>query len=149
MKAILIILFSCFALLNTCYSQDSKKLEVAPNSLDFPVQPSNSFWKTIYYDADWNPVKKKAEAVYYREPVIKNGDRYEVEYFRAGGKRYMTGSYIPQVVNYQLSLDEGIAIKDGHFVFYDEKGEKKCEGEYVQDKKAGDWACDDRLPLKK
>lgn len=122
----------------TGYAQE-KKIEVRPNSLSKPVPPSNTFWRTIYYNADWKVLPNKKEAVYYREPVIKNGDRYEVEFFRADGTRVKTCSYLPTIVNYQLNIDEGVGIKDGPFVYYDAKGEKQTEGSYIQDKKEGPW----------
>lgn len=134
----LIILFFPLLMCSTAYTQD-KKLEVRPNSLSHPVPPSASFWKTIYYDANWQPVKKKQDAVYYRAPVIKNGDKYDVEFFRMDNSRVRTGSYIPQVVNYQLSIDEGVGIKDGEFIYYYDNGQKESEGNYIQDKKEGEW----------
>lgn len=139
MKQVLFI--ACVFVGVACSAQDtsSRKLTVMPNSMDHPVQPANTFWRVVYYDANWNVLKNKKGAVYYRNPVIKNGDGYELEYFRVDNTRVKTGNYLPKIVNYQLVVDEGVAVKEGHFVYYDDKGEKESEGEYLQDKKAGEW----------
>jgi len=121
-----------------CNAQENK-LEFQPSSLDKPVKAQPSFWQTLYYDAEWKLVKKKKDAVYYRLPVLKNGDRYEVEFFRMDGKRYKTASYYPEIVNYQLTLDDSIAQKDGLFTWYDENGEIELQGWYKNNKKEYEW----------
>lgn len=140
MKPALVLILLLVGAAN-CVAQDtaSRTLVVAPNRMDHPVQPSASFWRTVYYNVDWQPLKNKKEAVYYRTPVIKNGPRYEVEFFRADNTRLKTCSYLPKVVNYQLSLDEGVAVKDGPFIFYDAQGNRESEGSYTDDKKTGEW----------
>lgn len=139
MKQIFLCLCSVVLSFGICQAQDSKKIEIKPNSLSKPTPPSNSFWRNVYYDADWQTLPNKNNAVYYREPVIKNGDRYEVEFFRADKTRVKTCSYLPVTVNYQLSIDEGVGIKDGPFTYYDAKGEKDSEGNYEQNKMEGPW----------
>ena len=123
---------------NICHAQE-RKLEFQPSSVDKPVKAQASFWQTQYYDAEWKLVKKKKDAVYYRLPVLKNGDRYEVEFFRIDGKRYRTASYFPEIVNYQLTLDDGIAKKDGLFTWYDESGEIELQGWYKNNVRDGEW----------
>lgn len=115
------------------------KLEFKPSSLDKPVQPSQSFARTIYYDADWHIVKLKKDAVYYREPVIKDGSRYELDFYRMDRSKVKTAYYLPVIVNYQLVLDDGLAIKDSIYIAYDVNGNKEMEGNYDQNKKVGEW----------
>lgn len=110
-----------------------------PSQLSYPVQPSALFSRTVYYDANWKIVKRKDLATYYRPPVVKNGDRYEVEYYSMNDKRVKSGTYIPRIVNYQLSVEDGVGIKDGPFVFYDANGNKQRAGEYKNDLKQGEW----------
>ncbi len=139
MKPILFFMLLCVAIPAAAQDTASRTLIVAPNSMDHPVQPSASFWRIVYYNADWQPLKNKKDAVYYRTPGIKNGPRYELECFRADNTRLKTCSYLPKVINYQLSLDEGVAVKDGPFIFYDEQGNIESEGYYTDDKKTGEW----------
>lgn len=115
------------------------RLEFRPSSLDKPVQPSQSFARTIYYDADWHIVKLKKDAVYYREPVIKDGDHYELDFFRTDKTKAKTAFYLPVVVNYQLVLDDSLSIKDGIYITYDALGNKEMEGLYDHNKKVGEW----------
>jgi len=120
-----------------CFAQT--KLEFKPSSLDKPIQPSQSFARTIYYDADWHIVKLKKDAVYYREPVIKDGDHYELDFYRMDNTKVKTAFYLPVIVNYQLVLDDSLAIKDSIYITYDVNGNKEIEGNYDHNKKIGEW----------
>jgi hypothetical protein len=138
MKQVLFIV--CITFSSYCSAQDStRRLVVAPNSIEQPVRPSATLYRTLYFDANWNLLKNKKGAAYYRTPVLKDGERYEVEYFRIDNTRLRLVTYLPVIVNYQLSVDDGVAIRDGRFISYDENGEKETEGSYVQNKKQGEW----------
>src|SRR5690606_10765887 len=122
---LIIILFTCFY----AQAQSSRTLVVKPNAdMDHPVPPSASFFKTIYYNAEGQIVKNKKEAAYYRLPVIKDGDRYEAEFMRMDNTRMKLCTYLPVMVNYQLSLEEGVGIKDGPYREYDMQGGLTVEG---------------------
>lgn len=92
---------------------------------------------TIFYNADWQKTKNRDSFTYYRLAKLSlNPDTsYVVRDFYLNGKIQMLG----QVKN--LETDG----RFGHFEYYDKNGVKESEGEYILDKKHGQWKFYDSL----
>lgn len=84
---------------------------------------------TTYFDKDWNQIQNKELSVYYRKAFLDNNKAWSVHDFYASHQLQMIGTYKTKKAD----------IKQGHFVYYYENGQKQSEGEYINDKKEGMW----------
>ncbi len=76
-----------------------------------------------HFDSDWNNcIRQKAS--YYRFKPQKIGDKYYTKDY------YMSG--IPQMTGFYLD-SEAVALKYGHFVYYDSLGRKQEELDLLND----------------
>lgn len=84
---------------------------------------------TIYYDKNWNEITDKNAAVFYRKAYPDVNNTYAVSDFFISNQIQMTGRYK------NVKMKE----KQGHFVYYEENGQKSSEGDYLNDKVEGLW----------
>lgn len=84
---------------------------------------------TIYYDKDWKEIEKAEDAVFYRKAYPDKNHLWVANDYFISHKIQMTGTY----------KDKKMEIKQGHYVYYYENGNKKSEGNYVNDKSEGLW----------
>ena len=83
----------------------------------------------IYYNNDWAEVSDKSEAVYYRKAFPAGNSEWIVNDFYMNDKIQMTGTY----------KSKKFTVRNGHFVYYSENGNKASEGEYINEKLEGLW----------
>lgn len=93
---------------------------------------------TVFYSVDWTKVKAKY-ANHYRPPVVKDSNRYSVEYHRIDNSLMYKGVVKPVMKEYNYSIEPSTAIYDGHFTFYWPNGQTKSDGSYSNDLKVGEW----------
>jgi antitoxin component YwqK of YwqJK toxin-antitoxin module len=84
---------------------------------------------TIYYDNNWVEISNKSDAVYYRKAFQESKNAWTVHDYYMSNKIQMTGSY----------QSKKLTIKNGHFTYYAENGNKTSEGNYLDDKLEGLW----------
>jgi TonB family protein len=84
--------------------------------------------KTIYFNDQWEQCNKE-QSSYYREYYKTESKEYYVQDFYKSGQVKMVGTFKKR--NWKE--------KNGHFTYYHENGQKKSEGEYIDDKLAGKW----------
>jgi len=84
----------------------------------------------IYYDKNWNEITDKNAAVFYRKAFPDGNNTYAVSDYYINNKIQMTGRYK------NVKMKE----KQGHFVYYEENGQKLSEGDYLNDKVEGLWS---------
>ncbi|MFC2137765.1 TonB family protein [Bacteroidota bacterium] len=83
---------------------------------------------TTYYDNNWEKVKEKEEATYYRiSRYNKKTNIFFIEDFFLNGKRQMAGSY--------KSLNP--ENKHGEFMWWYSNGQSSMKGKYVDDEREG------------
>jgi TonB family protein len=82
----------------------------------------------IYLDSQWKEVTKE-KATFYRKVIKKDKKTWVVNDFFLNGQIQMSGTYNSK------TLKE----KQGYFVYYYENGQKEHEGNYVNNKKEGEW----------
>jgi uncharacterized protein len=83
----------------------------------------------VYYDKDWNEIRNKDEAEFYRKAFWDNNHIWTVEDYYKSHRIQMTGSY----------KSKDMKLKQGHYVYYHENGNKSSEGNYVNDKAQDLW----------
>jgi uncharacterized protein len=84
---------------------------------------------TIYYDKDWKEIPGKKGAAFYRKAYMNPNKAWIANDYFINNKIQMSGSY----------KTKGSEIKQGHFVYYHENGQKLSEGNYLNDKSDGIW----------
>ena len=94
---------------------------------------------TIYYDQNG----RKADfdnADYYRVIELKQDKRYKVEEHYLNNKLKMTGYYSFLDANFaNFNNIPSLEVSDGPFIYYDEKGNKKSEGNVEKNNLTGEW----------
>ena len=83
---------------------------------------------TLYYDAQWKPTEK-GNAAYFRPPVVKIGDAYQVKDFYSSGQLQMEAS----------SLFADKDFWQGKVVWYNADGSKFQEGMYTKNRLNGEF----------
>ncbi len=99
---------------------------------------SANFEDTVFYNIDFKKTKAK-NISYYRPPVVKEGNRFKVEYYSAKNLPVFKGSVLPVQIDYNYSIEREVAIKDGQCEYYRDDGSKSSEGEYINNHKTGKW----------
>lgn len=84
---------------------------------------------TSYFDAHWNSVKSKDEAVYYRKSYEQKGSIFVTDYYKSGIVM-LTGSY----------SDKNLEIRDGCFIYYNDEGVKTSVNYFKDGKRTGQWS---------
>ncbi len=97
-----------------------------------------NFEDTVFYNIDFKKTKTKYVS-YYRPPVVKEGNRYKVEYYTAEHLPVFKGSVLAVKIDYNYSIEREVAIKDGHCEYYRDDGSKLSEGVYANNYKTGKW----------
>ncbi len=85
---------------------------------------------TVYYDEEWKVISDKNAASYYRKAYSENNDVWVVRDYYISDTIQMDGLFI-----YKYSTK----VKNGHFTYYYENGQKKSEGIYVKNKQNNKW----------
>jgi uncharacterized protein len=83
---------------------------------------------TFYFDSKWKEISNKDEAEFYRKAFLVN-DIWTVRDYYKSNKIQMTGTF----------KSKKLTIKNGHFVYYYENGQKQSEGDFVNDVEVGKW----------
>ena len=83
---------------------------------------------TLYYDAQWKPTTK-INAAYFRPPVVKVGELYQVKDYYSSGQLQMEAS----------SLYADKDFWEGKVVWYNADGSKFQEGRYSGNRLHGDF----------
>ncbi len=92
------------------------------------IKSYSQITRTIYYDADWNKVKSKKTAIYYRNYYESNDTIFVKDYY-LNGTLQMMGQF----------TDKEMKNHVGYFIYYFENGNKDHEGIYINSKKEGEW----------
>ena len=89
-----------------------------------------TFWgqKKEYLNSEFVVIEEESVSSYTRTSTQKDG-MYDVTITFLGGQLFMTGMYV----------DEKLEIPHGHFVFYNQNGNKEAEGDYHKGMKVGTW----------
>ncbi len=83
---------------------------------------------TMYFDDQWQQCDKEHSS-YYRKYFKTDSNNYFARDYYNSGQLQMTGTY----------KTKEMKVKHGHFVFYYSNGQKKGEGNYIDDKREGKW----------
>lgn len=83
----------------------------------------------LYYDNNWVEILNKNEAAYYRKAFPQSNNAWDVNDFYMNHKIQMTGTY----------KSKKLTVRNGHFIYYFENGNKTSEGDYTNDKLNGPW----------
>ncbi len=84
--------------------------------------------KKEYLNSEFVVIEEESVSSYTRTSTKKDG-MYDVTITFLGGLLFMTGQYV----------DEKLEIPHGHFVFYNQNGNKEAEGDYHKGMKVGTW----------
>lgn len=84
----------------------------------------------VFYDEDWKEIKNEKEAIFHRK-AFKDSNNVWVAY------DYYNSNNIQMVGSFK---SKKCRVKQGHFVYYHENGEKSSEGTYINDKNEGIWS---------
>ncbi len=84
--------------------------------------------KTIYFDDEWEKCDKELSS-YSRKYYKTESKEYNVQDFYNSSQLQMVGTFKKR--NWKERI--------GHFTYYYENGQKKSEGEYIDDKLTGKW----------
>lgn len=84
--------------------------------------------KKEYLNSEFVVIEEESVSSYTRTSSLKDGF-YDVTITFLGGQLFMTGKYV----------DEKLEIPHGHFVFYNQNGNKEAEGDYHKGMKVGTW----------
>jgi TonB family protein len=84
--------------------------------------------KKEYLNSEFVVIEEESVSSYTRTSTQKDG-MYDVTITFLGGQLFMTGMYV----------DEKLEIPHGHFVFYNQNGNKEAEGDYHKGMKVGTW----------
>lgn len=84
--------------------------------------------KKEYLNSEFVVIEEESVSSYTRTSSLKDG-LYDVTITFLGGQMFMTGKY----------LDEKLEMPHGHFVFYNQNGNKEAEGDYHKGMKVGTW----------
>ena len=92
---------------------------------------STSSWsqKKDYLNSEFQIIESEDMAAYTRTRTKNAEGGFDVTVNFSGGQVFMTGKY----------QDEALEIRNGHFVFYSQNGNKQTEGDYHQGMKVGTW----------
>ncbi len=93
---------------------------------------------TVYYSDTWQKIRKKY-ATYYRPPVVKDGLRYNVKYYRSDSTLLEEGFVLPIKVNLKYSIEREGAIKHGSYKYYTKKGNLLTVGNYDSGTRVDEW----------
>lgn len=83
----------------------------------------------VYYDNNWNPVKKSDDADYYRKAYRTEDKIWIVNDYYKSHKIQMTGKFKTKRFKQKL----------GHYTYYYENGNRSSEGEYKDGERNGFW----------
>ncbi len=75
--------------------------------------------KKEYLNSEFVVIEEESVSSYTRTSTLKDG-LYDVTITFLGGQMFMTGKY----------MDENLEMPHGHFVFYNQNGNKEAEGDY-------------------
>ena len=81
-----------------------------------------------YFDSKWEKCKEN-NASYYRKAYKTDQKSWIVNDYYLNGQLQMTGRFTKR----------NAKIKHGHFIYYNENGQKKSEGNFIDDYKMGRW----------
>jgi TonB family protein len=84
--------------------------------------------KKEYLNSEFVVIEEESVSSYTRTSSLKDG-LYDVTITFLGGQLFMTGKY----------MDEKLEMPHGHFVFYNQNGNKEAEGDYNKGIKVGTW----------
>ena len=84
--------------------------------------------KKEFLNSEFTVIEEESVSSYTRTSTLKDG-QYEVTITFLGGQLFMTGKY----------MDENLEMPHGHFVFYNQNGNKEAEGDYHKGMKVGTW----------
>jgi TonB family protein len=84
--------------------------------------------KKEYLNSEFVVIEEESVSSYTRTSTLKDG-LYDVTITFLGGQLFMTGKY----------MDEKLEMPHGHFVFYNQNGNKEAEGDYHKGMKVGTW----------
>jgi TonB family protein len=84
--------------------------------------------KKEYLNSEFVVIEEESVSSYTRTSALKDG-LYDVTITFLGGQLFMTGKY----------MDEKLEMPHGHFVFYNQNGNKEAEGDYNKGMKVGTW----------
>jgi len=84
---------------------------------------------TLYYNNDWNLIKDKNKATYYRKAFPDSNKAWSVRDYYMNNQIQMTGTF----------KSKKFTTRQGHFIYYFENGRKSSEGNYVNNKNEGLW----------
>ena len=84
--------------------------------------------KKEYLNSEFVVIEEESVSSYTRTSSLKDG-LYDVTITFLGGQMFMTGKY----------MDEKLEMPHGHFVFYNQNGNKEAEGDYNKGMKVGTW----------
>jgi uncharacterized protein len=82
-----------------------------------------------FFDKEWKEVPDANKATYYRKAFLDNNKVWVANDYYISGKIQMTGTF----------KSKRLDIKQGHFVYYYENGQKKSEGKYLNNKAEDEW----------
>jgi uncharacterized protein len=84
---------------------------------------------TVYYDKDWKEIMNKDQASFYRKAFQDSNKVWTANDYFISGKIQMTGTFRSKKMD----------VKQGHFIYYFENGQKLTEGNYVNNKAQDEW----------
>lgn len=84
--------------------------------------------KKEHLNSEFVVIEEESVSSYTRTSTLKDG-MYDVTITFLGGQLFMTGQYV----------DEKLEMPHGHFVFYNQNGNKEAEGDYHKGMKVGTW----------
>ncbi len=84
--------------------------------------------KKEYLNSEFVVIEEESVSSYTRTSTKKD-EMYDVTITFLGGQLFMTGKY----------MDEKLEMPHGHFVFYNQNGNKEAEGDYHKGMKVGTW----------
>jgi TonB family protein len=92
---------------------------------------STSAWsqKKDYLNSEFQVIEAEDMAAYTRTRTKNADGLYDVVINFSGGQLFMNGRY----------QDEQLEVRHGHFVFYNQNGNKQTEGDYSKGMKVGVW----------
>ena len=84
--------------------------------------------KKEYLNSEFVVIEEESVSSYTRTSTLKDG-MYDVTITFLGGQIFMTGKY----------MDEKLEMPHGHFIFYNQNGNKEAEGDYHKGMKVSTW----------
>lgn len=101
------------------------------------AQDPGDIFDTVYYDK-YNYKIKAKYGVFYREPAKKEGSHYIATWRLMDGTPLFTCSYLAVLIDYHLSIEDGVGYKDGPIIAY-AKDHIAYVGEFRKNEPVGTW----------